>query len=255
MYSVKEVSRSSGVTIRTLHYYDNIGLLKPKERTEAGYRYYGESELLRLQQILFYKELDFSLQKIGQLLDDSEFDLVVALKCHKKSLKKRGEQIKTLLKTIDETIYHLTKEKKIMKPEMLYKGLSKEIGTVYRQEAIREYGKKVIEHAEMELLKLGEADFELLKKNFEKINKELFEMHKTSPSDEKVQQLISSHYQIIRTFWGTVKSKDSQAKAYANLGELYVADERFTMVNGQVQPEYAQFLKEAMQYYAQTQLL
>ena len=64
-YSVKDVTELSGVSVRTLHYYDKIGLLKPYNRTEAGYRYYCEKELLRLQQILFYKELDFSLKEIG----------------------------------------------------------------------------------------------------------------------------------------------------------------------------------------------
>ncbi|WP_420601985.1 MerR family transcriptional regulator [Flagellimonas sp.] len=254
-YSVKEVSKLSGVTIRTLHYYDKIGLLKPKERTEVGYRYYGETELLRLQQILFYKELDFSLENISQLLDDPEYDLIEGLMSHKKALKKRGEQIRTLLKTIDKTIDYLTKEKKMMKPEMLYKGLPKEMGTVYREQAIEEYGRDLVENAETELLKLGEANFESLKKNFEKVNKELFELRRTSPEDDKVQRLISQHYQIIRTFWGTAGSKDSQGKAYAGLGELYVADERYTMVDGQPQPQYAQFLKEAMRYYAETQLL
>jgi DNA-binding transcriptional MerR regulator len=72
-YSVKRLSDLAGVSVRTLHLYDEIGLLKPSIRTDAGYRIYGEKELLRLQQILFYKELDFSLQEIAAILDHPEF--------------------------------------------------------------------------------------------------------------------------------------------------------------------------------------
>lgn len=77
-YSIKKVSELSGVSVRTLHYYDQIGLLKPKQRTEAGYRLYGENELLRLQQILFYRELGFSLKKIGNVIDSPGFKVITS---------------------------------------------------------------------------------------------------------------------------------------------------------------------------------
>ena len=89
-YGVKELSDLSGVTVRTLHHYDKIGLLKPLNRTEAGYRFYGEEELLRLQQILFYKELDFSLKEIADLLDDPDFELIQALQSHRSELEARA---------------------------------------------------------------------------------------------------------------------------------------------------------------------
>ncbi|MBA4145294.1 MAG: MerR family transcriptional regulator, partial [Cytophaga sp.] len=85
-YSVKELSEIAGVSVRTLHLYDEIGLLKPSTRTEARYRLYGENELLRLQQILFYKELGISLEEIRSILDDPEFDLLQALESHKVAL-------------------------------------------------------------------------------------------------------------------------------------------------------------------------
>ena len=77
-YSVKQLSELAGVTVRTLHHYDRIGLLSPAQRSESGYRYYGRAELLRLQQILFYRELGFRLQEIGDILDDPSFDLLTA---------------------------------------------------------------------------------------------------------------------------------------------------------------------------------
>src|SRR5688500_4642553 len=103
-YSVKTLSELAGVSVRTLHLYDKLGLLTPSVQTTAGYRLYGEKELLRLQQILFYKELDFSLQEIAVILDRPEFDLVQALENHRLRLKQKSERLTTMLNTIDKTI-------------------------------------------------------------------------------------------------------------------------------------------------------
>ena len=253
-FSVKEVSGLSGVTIRTLHHYDKIGLLKPYDRTEAGYRYYGEAELFRLQQILFYKELDFSLQEIGGLLDDPEFDLLAALENHRLALKGRRNRIATLLKTIDHTITHLKKGEKMSRPEKLYEGLPREMGTTYRKEAIATYGEEAVARSEKELLKMGDKKFKALKEQQQQLNKTLFALRKEAPDSSRVQMLIGRHYEVIRAFWGTAKSEDKQAKAYAGLGELYLSDERFTMVDGKPQPEFAMFLQRAMQHFTETSL-
>ena len=254
IYAVKEVAELSGVSVRTLHYYDQIGLLKPLRRTDAGYRYYGEKELLRLQQILFFKELDFPLKEIGELIDEEGFDLLDALKNHKAALISRQKRISTLLKTIDKTIHHLKKGDVMSKPEELYEGLPKEVGTTYRDGAIEEYGKKAVEQSEEALLKLGKDGFKQLQKDFEAVNSSLFDLHTEDPESDQVQQLIAQHYVIIRKFWGTSQKADKQAEAYAGLGDLYVNDERFSMHKGKPQPAFARFLQKAMRHYADTQL-
>ena len=253
-YGVKEVSKLSGVSARTLHYYDKIGLLKPLNRTEAGYRYYGEKELLRLQQILFYKELDFPLKEIMEVLDEPGFDLIEALESHKSALKARQKRIAHLLVTIDHTINHLKNGETMSKPEELYEGLPKEVGTTYRQGAIDKYGKKTVEHAEKELVKLGKEGFKKLQEEFEQVNKDLFALLNEAPESQDVQQLIGRHYELIRKFWGTSNSPDKQAEAYAGLGGLYVSDNRYASINGQPQPEFARFLQKAMKHFADTQL-
>lgn len=249
-YTVKKLAKLSGVSVRTLHHYDKIGLLKPATRTEARYRLYGEQELLRLQQILFYKELGFSLKKIREVLDDPEFELIRALESHKEALKARQTRIDQLLITIDKTIDHLKNEKIMMKPEELYEGLNPE----YRQEAIDKYGKKAIEKSEQELVKLGKAGFEQLKADFEACNAKLFSLKEKDPTSEVVQREIANHYQFIRQFWGTTNTPDPQAEAYAGLGKLYVQDERYTTVDGKPQPEFAQFLSKAMAHFADQSL-
>src|SRR5436190_4424109 len=106
-YTVKKLSELSGVTIRTLYFYEEIGLLKPAYYGSNGYRYYEEKELLQLQQILFFKELGFTLKQIQKVVGKSDFDQLAALHSHKKALSKEWEKIGLLLKTIDKTINHL----------------------------------------------------------------------------------------------------------------------------------------------------
>lgn len=247
-YSVKKLAKLAGVSVRTLHLYDQMGLLKPSARTEAKYRLYGEKELLRLQQILFYKELDFPLQAIAQLLNNPQFDLFQALESHKIALQQRRDRISTLLVTIDKTMLHL-KGKTMLTHQELYEGLPKEKGEAYRQGAIDKYGKKEVEHAENHLLNLGKAGFEQLKVEQLTIAQQLVALLNEDPTSPIVQEQVARHYANIRQFWGTVNSSDKQAEAYKGLGQLYVSDERFTMVNGQPNPEFALFLSKAMSHF------
>lgn len=254
-YSVKALSKLAGVSVRTLHYYDQIGLLKPLIRTEAGYRLYGTEELIRLQQILFYRELDFQLKEICDIMDDPEFDLTLALSNHKSALLRRRDRIDTLIATIDKTINHQSnKEKVMLKPEELYEGLSKEAAQNYRTQAIEKYGKEAVRTSEQSLMKLSKQQIADLKKEQQEVTKALFMLKNEDHTSNKVQQLIQRHYSVTRKFWGTDSNDDPQAEQYAGLGELYKSDERFTLVDGKPQPEFAQFLSEAMRHFSKTQL-
>lgn len=255
-FTVKTLADLSGVSVRTLHHYDHIGLLRPTTRTDKKYRLYGEKELLRLQQILFFRELGFALNEILELLDEPDYDLMKALMRHKSALLKRKKRIATLLKTIDTTIINL-KQGEIMKnPKALYQGFPKEIGTTYRKEAVEKYGKKTIERSEKELMKLGKTGFDALLQESKQIYDALFELRHEDAECDNVQQVIARHYEIIRKFWGTSNSTDKQAQAYSGLGDLYVNDERF-LTNaspGTPQPEFAQFLQKAMHFFALNKL-
>ena len=103
-YTVKKLSEISGVTVRTLHFYEEAGLLKPAYYGSNGYRYYEEKELLQLQQILFFKELGLTLKQIRKVLGKSDFDQIAALHSHRKALSCEWEKISRLLKTVDKTI-------------------------------------------------------------------------------------------------------------------------------------------------------
>jgi len=112
-YTVKQVAALSGVSVRTLHFYDETGLLKPAYVGTNGYRFYEEPQLLTLQQILFYRELGLELKLIKQVLGRAEFERVAALQSHRQVLEVKLTRTRSLLGTIDKTIAHLKGRKKM----------------------------------------------------------------------------------------------------------------------------------------------
>lgn len=117
-YTVKQVAELSGVSVRTLHFYDEAGLLKPAYVGANGYRFYEEPQLLTLQQILFYRELELELKQIKQVLGRTELEKVAALQSHRQVLEERLARTRSLLGTIDKTIAHVKGRKKMTTEEM-----------------------------------------------------------------------------------------------------------------------------------------
>jgi DNA-binding transcriptional MerR regulator len=111
-YTVKQLAIMSGVTVRTLHFYDEMALLKPAYSKANGYRIYEEPQLLMLQQILFYRELGFELKHIRKILSQRKFEKIAALKSHRQVLEKNVTRSRMLVETIDKTISHLKGTKK-----------------------------------------------------------------------------------------------------------------------------------------------
>src|SRR5688572_23930036 len=107
VYTVKQLAALANVSPRTLHYYDEIELLKPATYGSNGYRYYGQEAVLKLQQILFFKELGFSLDQIKMIIGRPDFDLLHALEVHRKALQQRSMRLASLIQTVDRTILYL----------------------------------------------------------------------------------------------------------------------------------------------------
>src|SRR4051812_22364607 len=122
-YTVKKVAGMSGVSVRTLHFYHETGLLKPAYLGANGYRFYEEAQLLTLQQILFYRELGFELKQIKRVLGRADFEKLAALESHRKVLQKNLTRTRKLIETIDKTIEHLKGTRK-MKSEEMFAGFS-----------------------------------------------------------------------------------------------------------------------------------
>jgi len=143
MYTVKQLSSLADVSSRTLHYYDQIGLLKPESRGRNGYRQYGDESLLKLQQILFYRELGLPLDKIKAIVTRPDFDVAAALESHRAALLRQVERTERLIQTVDDTILHL-KGKKDMSKKALFEAFSEEEQEKYAEEAARMYDPEIV---------------------------------------------------------------------------------------------------------------
>ena len=141
-YTVKQVAEMSGVSVRTLHFYDEMALLKPAYTKANGYRVYKEKQLLMLQQILFYRELGFELKRIKEILNQRKFEKVAALQSHREVLETSAKRTRKLIETIDKTIGHLKGTKK-MKSEELFEGFSVGAGKDRFDEGFNRYGTKI----------------------------------------------------------------------------------------------------------------
>lgn len=254
-YAVKQLAQLAGVSVRTLHLYDQIGLLNPSVRTHSRYRLYGEKELLRLQQILFYKELDFPLKEIIAILDDPDFNLIKALEGHRHALTTRKNRLDTLLHTINQTVKNLQNQT-MENYEELYEGLPKEQAKAMRQEAIDQWGEDSVKRSEKALLELPKMDLEGLKADQKEITHQLrFKfLAGEAPESDIVQEQVARHYANIRAFWGVTDPTDLRAATYKGLAELFVSDERYTTSQGRPDPAFAVFLRKGMIFFADKML-
>ena len=145
MFLIKKVSEISGVSVRTLHHYDEIGLLSPK-KSENGYRYYSEDDMSFLQMILFYKYLGFPLKQIKDLLKQEDPEILNHLKKQLVLMQKEKQKLLTLIDTLEKTIE--SRERKFtMSTKEKFKGFTYQDNEKYKQKAIDLYGKEVIEEA------------------------------------------------------------------------------------------------------------
>ena len=155
---MKKLADSAGVSVRTLHYYDEAGILKPKYRSANGYRQYDEEAVVRLQQIMFFRELDFSLEEIKQIISRPDFNVLAALESHRALLTGRAARINDLLATVDRTIKNLRGETE-MSIKDYYKGFSDEQIAKYRKEARERYGEETVKQSEARVMKMGKEKF------------------------------------------------------------------------------------------------
>ena len=241
-YTVKKLSKLASVSIRSLHHYDKINLLKPEYRAESGYRYYGQNELLRLQQILFYRELDYPLKEVKRILDDPEFDLLKSLEFHKIELQKRTSRLSGLLITINNTIVKL-KNQEMMNDEEMYEGFSNVDMQAIRNEAIRNYGDDEVLAAEEKVKAMGKKKWKQVKQEGDAICERLVSLIDLLPSSIEVQIEIANHYKHISIFYEVSEAR------YRGLGKMYVEDERFTAHFGKFGNGLAEFLHKGIEVF------
>ncbi|MGN8982215.1 MerR family transcriptional regulator [Enterococcus villorum] len=225
-YTIKKMAEISGVSPRTLRFYDEINLLKPARITSSGYRIYSSHEVDRLQHILFYRSLEFKLEKIKEILDNPTFDHQKALIEHQKMLLEKREQIDTLLTTIQQTL-NSSKGGKPMQDHEKFEGLKKQKITEneknYGQEIRTKYGNHTIDESNKKWQNMEESTFKEMKATEKQLLIDLSTYLNNQTDQKLADRIFETHKKWLSFTWPTYSSE-----AHRGLGQMYVADERFT---------------------------
>ncbi|MEG0442386.1 MAG: MerR family transcriptional regulator [Carnobacterium sp.] len=226
-YTVNQLSKIAGVSGRTLRYYDQIGLLKPKRVSSSGYRIYGTEEVALLQQILFYRNLEMPLEEIKEIVLAADFDQEKALLLHQQRLKMKKAQLDTLLLTIEKTLADKRGERQMTDNEK-FEGFKQKIidenETTYGQEVRKTYGGKAVDQSNQKFAGMSEAQFAEWQELDETIQQKLAAaMIDGDASSDAAQHIAELHKKWLSFTW-----PDYSREAHRNLAEMYVSDERFT---------------------------
>lgn len=248
-YTVQKLSKIAGISTRTLRYYDEIELLKPLKINSSGYRIYGQNEVNKLQQILFYRELGISLENIKSIVNSPTFDSLSALKEHHTKLLAKRKQIDLLIENVTKTIA-LKEEKCTMTDIEKFEGFKEKL--IYENEKnygteIREkYGKDAVDTSNKKLKNMSKEDYEDWQNLSIEIISKLKKAFKTGDaSNELSQEVARLHHKWLSYTWNTYSKE-----AHASLAQMYVCDERFTSYYDKEQPGLAKFLRDAIVIYA-----
>lgn len=241
-YTVKQLADLAGVTPRTLHHYDDIGLLRPSAVGGNGYRYYDDAAALRLQQILFYRELDLSLDEIRAILDSPEFDLEAALQQHREALQQRAGRLQHLIATVDNTVMHL-RGKREMSTKELFEGFDDETQARYEQEVTEMYGPTLVQESSRRWKGYSAEDKARIMAEGGAVYRDLAAMIDRDPADPDVQAAVGRWQQNIRAFY------EPTPEIMRGLGQAYEENPEFAAFFAAIHAELPGFLHRAIDYY------
>lgn len=243
---VKEVADLIGVSIRTLHHYDQIGLLTPKETTNSGYRLYSEENLETLQQILFFKELGFSLKEIQKIIYSSSFNRREVLLLQRKMLIEKRNNIDKMINTIDKTIKYMLGEIKMTNEEK-FDGINFSHKS-YEQEARKLWGDQSVDNINAKLERMSEVEQKSLSERWDMIFNKLALFRDYSPESYEVQAIIKEWYVFLNENFSNYSFDE-----FCGLGQLYIEDDRFTKNIDQYGEGLAKFMSKAMKVFTNNQ--
>ena len=234
---IKDFAKACGVSVRTLHYYDEIGLLKPSFVDEwTGYRYYDENSLLRMQEIMFYRELDFSLKNISQIISSPYYDKEKALSQQKKLLVLKKERLEKLILSIDDA----------MKGKVVMNAFDNSEFEKYKDEAKEKWGNTTAYAEYSEKSKnYGKDKFSAISGEMAEIFSKFNRAMKNSDADSDESQALVKELQnyITNNFYTCTK------EILSGLGQMYVYDERFKNNIDKAGEGTAEFVSEAIKIY------
>ncbi|SFH15675.1 DNA-binding transcriptional regulator, MerR family [Desulfotomaculum arcticum] len=247
-YTVQKLGQMAGISTRTLRYYDEIGILKPARINSSGYRIYGQNEVDRLQQILFYRELGLSLESIKEIVTSPSFDGVKALREHRNKLLEKRKQLDLLIANIDKTI--ALKEGRItMNDQEKFEGFKQKLINDNEQKygkKIREkYGDEAVNKSYQKVKGMSKEQYEDVERLGSEVIKTLEAAFKTGdPAGEPAQKAADLHRQWLSYYWDCYTKE-----AHIGVTQMYVDNERFTAYYDKNQPGTAAFLRDAVLIY------
>lgn len=251
-YTVNGLARLSGLTPRTLRWYDREGLLKPCRVTGAGYRIYGPREVDRLQEILFYRELDLSLEEIRVILDSPGFDRKAALQSHLKGLREKRERLDRLIAAVERTLLNekgeisMTDKEKFdaFKADLVAQNEAR-----YGKEVKEKYGETALKESGDKLMGLTEEAYQAWKALEEEILSALSAAVRTGedPTGAEGKRISELHRR-----WLGYTLPNCTPQIQRGLAGMYVEDERFTAYYDREIPGCAQFLRDAVAAHSGT---
>jgi DNA-binding transcriptional MerR regulator len=250
-YTVQKLARLAGISSRTLRYYDEIGILKPARISSSGYRIYAQAEVDRLQQILFFRELGLSLERIKDIINTPSFDELRALKEHREKLLEKRAQLDLLIANVNKTIA-VNEGSITMTDKEKFAGFKQKLiddnEKTYGKEIRAKYGDEKINQSNERLMGMNEKQYA----KWEELGLRVIESLKKAvatgdPAGELAQMTADLHRQWLIYTW------DSYSKeAHAGLAQMYVADERFAAFYNEKQAGGAEFLRDAILIYTGT---
>jgi MerR family transcriptional regulator, thiopeptide resistance regulator len=240
--SVSQVSKLSKVSVRTLHHYDALGLLRPSGRSEAGYRLYGQRDLVRLQRILFYRELEFSLDEIKEILSNPSFDLRTALLSQRQLLEEKIVRLTAILGAVDKNIQQIERGYNMSKEEMfeVFEGFNPE---EHEAEAEQRWGDTdIYKESKKRTAKYNKQDWQAIKEEVDAIYQKLAALLEEGvPANSIAAMKVAEEHRQHITRWFYSCSK----VIHKGLGEMFVADPRFTATFEKIRGGLAQYASAA----------
>ncbi|MFF2483022.1 MerR family transcriptional regulator [Paenibacillus sp. NPDC058071] len=248
MIKINEAAKIAGVSVRTLHYYDKIGLLKPSQVAENGYRLYGETDFARLQQILFFKELEFPLEAIKAILDNPRFDRRKALEAQKELLTAKKSRLESIIVSVDKTLHAIEGGSTMSKQEMFEPFDMKKIEEhqrKYEQEVKERYGdSETYAQSRSRTAGYKEDDWRRIQGEVDVIYKRIADAMDGDAGSEEAQLAIDAWRQHITDHY-----YECTPEIFRGLGDMYVADQRFTDNIDKYRTGLAAFMRDAMHIY------
>lgn len=247
-YTVQRLSSLAGISTRTLRYYDEIGILKPARINSSGYRIYGQAEVDKLQQILFYRELGVSLDGIRDIVSEPSFDGASALKEHRERLLEKRAQIDILIANVDKTIA-VTEGRTKMADKERFEGFKQKMidenEKKYGKEIREKYGKDTVEKSNAKVMNMTQEEYDRAASLAIQITETLAKAFATGdPASELAQKAADLHKQWLSLYWNQYSKE-----AHAGIAQMYVDDPRFTAYYDEKQPGTAAFLRDAILIY------